>query len=102
MLLRIALIGYYYKVGMLSNLGAILSLRYKRIRRVDDFNYMVNIANKAVAATPLNHPNYTTILKNLRNTLSTRFKRTRAIDNLNCAVNVINKAVAITPFNYPN
>ena len=77
-------------------------MRYKRIENVDDFNRAVNVANKAVAATPLNHPNYATILNNLRNTLSTRFKRTRAIDNLNCAVDVTNKAVAATSFNYPN
>ncbi|KAI0977557.1 hypothetical protein F4678DRAFT_413425 [Xylaria arbuscula] len=50
---------------------------------MDDLNRAVDVANQAVNATPVDHPDRAGRLDNLRSWLGRRFERTGSIDDLN-------------------
>ncbi|KAF3175042.1 hypothetical protein TWF788_008514 [Orbilia oligospora] len=86
MLQSIDLVGEHITPGMLSNLGVMLGMRFKRTGSMDDLNRAVEAADKAVAATPQDHPDRAACLNNLGNWLGRRFDRTGSMDDLNRAL----------------
>jgi hypothetical protein len=69
---------------------------------MDDLNRAIEMTNRAVAATPLDHPDRARWLNNLGTWLGTRFQRTEMMNELNRAVEVTDMAVEATPLNHPD
>jgi Tetratricopeptide repeat len=82
--------------------GVMYGMRYEWTRSLVDLNRAIGATDKAVKATPSDHPNRAGYLYNLGNRLGTRFERTGAMDDLNHAVEATNEAVKATPSDHPD
>ena len=97
-----ALSGDYIVPSMLSNVGTLLGTQFERTGAMDDLSRAVDVADKAVDATPHDHPDRAGYLSNLGNRPGRRFEWTGSIDDLNRAVDVADKAVDATPHDHPD
>ena len=90
------------RIGVLNNLGLMLSDRYNRTGNIHDLEAAISKAELAVSATPENHPDRAAPLNNLGNILSDRYKRTGNIHDLEAAISKAELALSVTPEDHPN
>jgi tetratricopeptide (TPR) repeat protein len=78
----------------LTNLSSALLLRYKFSieKSPSDLDYAVNVQEKALKLTPLDHPERSLRLRQLGDALETRFKVTNSTDDRNAAINAFEEA----------
>jgi hypothetical protein len=68
----------------------------KRADSMEDLNYAIDTADKAVNAIPQDYLDRVGYLSNFGSWLSTRFEQTGSIEDLNHTINIANKAVDAT------
>jgi hypothetical protein len=84
-------------VGMLSDFGVMLGMRFERTGSMD-LNRVVEVADMAVDATPQDHPNRAMYLNNLGSWPGTRFERTGSMDDINRALSYYEEGWACHTF----
>ncbi|KAH8796745.1 CHAT domain-containing protein [Hyaloscypha finlandica] len=68
----------------------------------NDLDRAIEVADMAVDATPLDHPDRARRWNNLGNLLGSRFEQTGSMKDLNRAIDVINIAIDATPQDHPD
>ncbi|KAI3326723.1 hypothetical protein HD806DRAFT_488009 [Xylariaceae sp. AK1471] len=76
--------------------------RFELTEVMEDLNQAVEIADVAMEATPIDHPDRASRLDNLGTWLGRRFERTSSMDDLNRAVDIASAAVNATPQDHPD
>lgn len=85
-----------------SNLGNILSVRYKRTENKKDLEAAILRAKLAVSTTPENHSDQAERLNGLGLRLWDQYNQTGEIDDLEAAISRIEMAVSSTSRDHPN
>ncbi len=83
--------------GHLSNLAAVLSIRFEQTGKMADLDEAVRVGQLAVKATPEGHADLAAMLSNLGGALHIRFKFTGQMADLDEAVRVGQLALKATP-----
>ncbi|KAJ7867416.1 CHAT domain-containing protein [Mycena leptocephala] len=90
------------KPAQLSNLGNLLSRRFKQLGDLGDLEKSIMMFKDAVDITPYSHPDRSSILNNLGNSLLGRFERFGNIGDLEQSIKMFMDAVQLTPEDHPD